>query len=62
MSFNKMAVFGVNAITKKYNIKMHNKLASKYINNYLFTHAYTRASHFLAVANMRYSFNKLNFR
>lgn len=61
MNFHKTSVFLLFPITKNIKIKMSNKILSRYLNNFLFSHAFTRASHFLAVANMRYSYNKLNF-
>lgn len=61
MAFKNKALFSTFSLTKKFVIKMPSKLLSRSVNNYFFTHAFTRASHFLAVANKRYSYNKLNF-
>jgi hypothetical protein len=61
MAFSSKSLFKLQPLTKNIVVKMESKLAVRYINNYLFTHAYTRASHFIAMANKRYSFNKFNF-
>ena len=42
-------------------LRVSSRIPERYISNYWLTHAFTRASHYLAVANARFSYNLLNF-
>jgi NADH dehydrogenase (ubiquinone) Fe-S protein 1 len=61
LTYNKSAKFSAFFKTKKLIGKWDNCLVNRYINNYMFTHTFTKASHFLAVANTRYSNTSYNF-
>lgn len=47
--------------TKMAPLRVSSRIPERYISNYWLTHAFTRASHYLAVANARFSYNLLNF-
>jgi len=59
ITYRKENAFQNTTVTKI--MLVSSKLLNRYINNYMSTHNYTRVSHFLALANTRYSYNMSNF-